>query len=584
MKMKARLFCIVSVFLNIFPLFSVAPDKIVHLPSQKPSWQSVLGGEAVAPIAETSYGFAVVSDGRMISGCTSKGTVLWQKSVRGIPSNHFSAWGDFLYLVTDKTVLNLINPSGVTVWSSDCGFKIAQPPLSGRDSRVFVHGKEFVACYGILGGLKWSVKIPQIRDDGLKELNDGSLLLIKDPLTDGKSTGTRISPFGEILEEITFAGEILSADSCDDGLLMTFSDGSCGLCSVQNDSLSSVWVKKNPGFSGEKFEVIGAKNSSCFLSGGKNGMLIQIIDNKSGGLKNQFSADDFDLASVLSSKKTDAGFFAANKNKAVEFTEDGEILWEAHLPPRSKWNYAAYTDKNQLVLCMKNWVLNSYTMSQSVSANKIQYKQKKKPYVTSSAQNQKIDGVSYVSMPLSKIEEIKLAFESGNYGAREKLMLSQLKEQTENFIGELRAGSNPATRSAASFFKDNPIFTQNMIEAAAVSQTDMFTGDLARMIELEKDLPVLNSLVRAAGKIRYDGEGELLKALGKISESQTARSDGTLCRAICDSTYEIVNFMGRPALNSQGKNILTNFLYPKYRSEIREYARETLSKIALSQM
>ncbi|HAC31900.1 MAG TPA: hypothetical protein DCF70_04675, partial [Treponema sp.] len=48
---------------------------------------------------------------------------------------------------------------------------------------------------------------------------------------------------------------------------------------------------------------------------------------------------------------------------------------------------------------------------------------------------------------------------------------------------------------------------------------------------------------------------------------------------ICDATYSIVQFMGRPALYRQGKNILSHFLYPQYDKAIRDYAAQTLKNI-----
>ena len=47
-------------FIILTSLQSQTPLRFANLNEQKPSWQSVIGGESVAPIAETSYGFAVV--------------------------------------------------------------------------------------------------------------------------------------------------------------------------------------------------------------------------------------------------------------------------------------------------------------------------------------------------------------------------------------------------------------------------------------------------------------------------------------------------------------------------------------------
>lgn len=75
--------------------------RTLDLSAQKPDWQSVIGGEAIAPAVETSYGIAVLTDGRMLSSCTSKGNVIWKKGVNGRPSKYFTERDDFLYVVTN---------------------------------------------------------------------------------------------------------------------------------------------------------------------------------------------------------------------------------------------------------------------------------------------------------------------------------------------------------------------------------------------------------------------------------------------------------------------------------------------------
>ena len=158
--------------LTLPAFFAQTPLRRENLQAQTPSWQAVIGGEAVSPCIETSYGVALLSDGRLLSACTSAGTVIWQRSIKGRPSPYLSAFGDFLYVVTDRTHLNLVNPSGMTLWTAIAPFEITDFPLVGRDGRVFVKGKKGIACYGLNGTRKW-----QVETDELGSLPFGVLVL-----------------------------------------------------------------------------------------------------------------------------------------------------------------------------------------------------------------------------------------------------------------------------------------------------------------------------------------------------------------------------------------------------------------------
>ena len=85
LKLSKKIYFFILFSLFLVNLQGESPLRSVDLSKQKPSWQAVIGGEAVAPAVETSYGFAVVSDGRMVSTCTFRGNVMWQRGVKGRP-------------------------------------------------------------------------------------------------------------------------------------------------------------------------------------------------------------------------------------------------------------------------------------------------------------------------------------------------------------------------------------------------------------------------------------------------------------------------------------------------------------------
>ncbi len=575
---------LLSFFIFIFASSSIwAQDssalRSVNISKTKPSWQAVIGGESVAPIAQTSYGFAVVTDGRMISTCTFTGNVMWQKSVKGRPTSAFTSYGDFLYAVTNDSLLNFINPSGKTVWSVDLGFKVIQTPLCGRDGRVFVYGQENLACYGLKGSQKWNLKIPGSQIYQINELPDGTLLALTNNEENSKTKGIRISVFGQILENITFAGKIVFASNTKDGVLLSFSDGSFGLCTSENSAAVSKWVLKNPASSSIIRAIISSEQISALLYNEGTLLKVLIIKNKTGELLKAFSCSALNLNDITSFRATPQGFFVSDSFRAIEFSQDGTVFWEAFLPSRAKWNYISYTDFNQLLLCQKDWTLNAYLMNQSVKAKNAQFTQTKiLPYTEPSKQIQKYDGVIYSSISQERIEEIKNAFYSKNFGTKEQQMLQELQELSLCYKEELYELSKNSHEDN-SFFSKNPLYTQPFLQAMSESETDIFTGDFAILLENEKSPIMLQALIAQAGNCLYDKNGEILKAFENIITKKLMRRDTKTAELICDSTYRIVSFMGRPAFYRQGKQIVSALMSSRFDQQTQEYARKTFSKI-----
>lgn len=572
-KKISSVFICALLCLNVYSYESL---KTVDLSKEKPSWKAVIGGEAVAPVAETTYGFGAVSDGRMVSTCTYSGNVMWQKGVKGKPSRFFSSWGDFLYTVSNKSTLNFINPSGVTVWSEDTGFEVTQPPVTGWDGRIFVQGDKNISCYGIKGTRKWTLKIPHIGSLPLRELTDGSFLIFLSKAEDGKTTALRISPFGEVIEEITFAGQILNTAQCPYGVLMTFTDGSSGLCSVENETAVSKWVYKNS-YRIPVDVIIAGNKETALLINTSSKTIIEIISNSAGELLNSFDIPYLNSKDIKYFRPTSRGFFACDSNTAVEFDSSGTVFFEAFLPQKNKWNYVKYTDKNQILICMKDWVLNSFLMSQTTEKSESKVA-KEKFYTKASSLNKKIDGITWTSTSFSRLEEIRDTLKKGNYGLQEKQILSELQEMTLSYIEELSSRTR-SSHEKISFYEDNPVYTQTLLEALTYVQTDTFSPLLAQILILENDPILLNTLILSAGKSGYDKNGELLKAFETIISKKIRAKDKKAAFLLCDSVYNIVAFMGRPALYRQGKQILSNFMYPQYDKDVKDYARKTLTKI-----
>ena len=154
---------------------------------------------------------------------------------------------------------------------------------------------------------------------------DGSILVFIEKLRDKKSIGLRISPFGEIIEEITFSGEILQAEECNFGILIVFTDSSIGLCSIENNIAVSRWIKK----AGEKSNicaVISRDNKCALIAENKPDTEIYILNIKNGELEKKFCINSFNPKELTLWQKTDRGFFITDLKKAVEFDCDCTIF------------------------------------------------------------------------------------------------------------------------------------------------------------------------------------------------------------------------------------------------------------------
>ena len=141
MNKKSALFLII-VFFSFAGLFGQTRKVIEqNLDMQNASWNVVIGGKALCKPQNTSYGFAVLTDGKMISAISNNGVKLWEHPVPGKPDPILTVFSsDFLLSVNDKRNLSLINPSGLTLWTKKIPFEITNSPSSGRDSRIFVKG------------------------------------------------------------------------------------------------------------------------------------------------------------------------------------------------------------------------------------------------------------------------------------------------------------------------------------------------------------------------------------------------------------------------------------------------------------
>ncbi len=568
-----------SIFFTLtFPLFT--QEKLSNFNT---SWSSVLPGNAICQPAVTSYGFCLATDARNIMGYSSNGTLLWEKKtgrVRNLTLTTLN--GDFiLFHDKDKNVIRLYNPSGTEIWYQSIDFKLTEKPFAGRDGRFFLYGEKTIICEGINGIIRWKTETEYQKNLPMQELPDGSIIIFLND-TEGKTRGLRISPFGEMLETITFAGSIKTADTCKDGILLTFIDGSAGLFSLKDGLAESRWVASTK--SGNALFTVHKNRQKYFLlSLSKNEITIYSLKAEDGSVELSKTISGIDGTSLLQARVTDSGIFLADNNKALLIDFDFNLCWEAILPETVKnktVNQLIYLEDDYLLMCSKNWSMNAYhTIQTTGRANKGDSVLKNIQADYSSFAPVDLNEINYYSQGaiLSSVKdsEHSLKLKEGMYGSEEKLWLSQALSIARLYSMDTLS-SDFGTRTEKSVFQTDSAGVEAVFVQLALLCTQQSQNAAATILQNSTNKTYCRAIL--SNLYGYDPDGKLLDAIER-NTSRAGNKDSSYLKAICDSVYSICLFMGRPAYNKKGKEILKSLMGVGYNSDTRTYARDTLKKI-----
>lgn len=569
--------------------------RTISLALSNVSWTSVMNGRAICSPVVTSYGFAVLSDARMIFACSRNGTVLWQRTVKGKTEPILSVLdGDFLLTVCNSSTINLISPSGLTLWSADTGFSIMEKPQQGYDGRIFVRGSKTLACYGMNGICKWKTNTDIESPLPLQELNDGSLLVFFSVLQDGKTKGLRISPFGEPLEEVIFSGIISSATTCSDGVLLIFAGGGAGLCSVRDGKEISLWAlgSSDKLFFPDKqcihtFFFPYKIHSAALIQPTEKGTQAILLRTTDGQIIRTLFFPGINAENlVCSSSSLYNGIpllvFADDK-RAVCQTEDGIPVWNTRLPLKqnssSGWDYLLYTSSDELVFFTSSWAVTGFRILQNISPSV------KSETVKSDYQSFYSDRNAIAFYPFQLTLDSALTDETitnnlrkGYYGYREAIWHTQLFSAGRRYFSYLNSTVSRELQEV-SVFDSDMTGTDEMLSRLSLFGTNDFSNLIASLMTVEKNSTHLRTLLRDAEECAYDPDGRILAAFDTVLFTISSKDDKTLI-TLCDAIYSVCRFMGRPAFYTHGKNLLFNLLNPEYSNKVHEKARKTLIRIA----
>lgn len=582
--MKKSLFAFAFLIFSflICPPFLTAQEK---LSNYNTSWTSVLPGNALCQPALTSYGFCVATDARNIMGYSYTGRLLWEKKTGRIRNVSLQALdGDFI-LFHDKSnnVLKLFNPSGSEIWSISMDFTLYDKPFVGRDGRFIVYGENKAVCYGINGSLRWILETPAQKKLPLQELPDGSIIIFLED-ENGFTKGLRISPFGELLENITFAGSIKNCWTCTEGILITFADGAAGLFSVDKESGLSKnrWVAQVQGSKNSLFAVKADGSDFRLIACSASDVTVFKIDLDTGLEVASKRITNINGNNILQLYYNDSGLFLCDSEDAVLISDDFSEIWSARMPDTVKnqsVSYISYLNEDYVLFFSRNWSINAYHTTQSTSA----YQAKS---VSKSIQ---ADYSSFISLDFSEFNyynqgaffnaikdpAIAESIRKGNFGSKEKEWLGQTLSLAKLYSFDNSSVEYNTHREKSVFNTDTAGFESILIQLALLC-TSQTQNAAAEIIAKSNNKSLCRVLM--ANMSGYDPDGKLIGALEQNAE-RAGNKDSAYINTICDAVYSVCLFMGRPAYNKKGKEIIKKFMGAGYTSNVRNYARDTLKKI-----
>ncbi len=559
---KKTFFTILSFLLVSYHVFCAT----YTLSMESPDSQEILNGELVSEPVSTENGFTLFCEGRMMCAIDTKGKTQVKKLLKGRVNQFNSSYKDFTVCVLNKYTITLINPSLQVSWQVNSDFDITQKPYICPDGRIYTRGKTKLQCHGLNSVKKWSCSIAQSLDLPLTVLDDSSILINVSSPKAQTSIFKRIDKYGNELTDIVFAKKVTDIKSVKSGFLAVFDDTSYSLYSFKGDE-----VKQRASFTVPGIYIDGLflrnKNEIALLTK-ENGLTITFISENNGKVKSIAQILDIDTKAITEISQTKDGVFVSDDKTCYEINSFGKTVWSANLPGRTKWNYITYTNTGYVLLFLKDWFINTYKIRSITPTQKKSDLKLPEPLFNDTE----------VIIDKAIVEQMKKDFTSDNIAAKEKLYLESLYTQMSQYKACFTRESGN-TRAFQSIYITNPLYTQDILDVMACTGTTDFNLFFSEMIKSEDNADNLTALIKSAGKLKYDIDGQILDALYISIEKANFFDETNLMECVCDTVYEICAFMGKETITNKGRLIMTKLVYPQYNKKIREYAKKTMGRL-----
>ena len=559
----------------------------IELTNLNATWGRVLPGKLICPPQTTPSGFAVMTDAHNLMSFSSQGRIIFEKTLSRSAGGTFGVLknGFFAVVTASSKKITLLNPDGKELWTIAVDFKITDSPFTGRDGRFFVRGTDLLCCFGMNGIQKWSTKTPVQSKMPVQELPDGSLIVFLQELEQGKTKAVRITPFGELVEEITFAGEVTNALTTPYGILLVFTDGTSGLFDLVDNKSTHKWLFKKDQLqkTNKDFFILSQNKENVIYINIKNtNVEIDYINLKDGSINNSFIIDE-DIIPTYG-WYNESGVFIADSKKACFYNNAGRYLWSGILPDaKSKGapTHTSFTTDNCFLLFCSDWSIHAFRTAHSVSeqATVTDTKKFNTDYLNFYEINTTLLELSF-PIPINKellLPERSLLLSAGNYGKTEQEYVSELLSVCTAYKNVMTT-TNFGTRVEKSVFETDSAGMENILSQLCLFGTDTFCEYVSYFLKTETNKALIHTLLRGIVSNGYDPEGKIISSLEYLARN-TSDKDETLLKDICDAVYSVCVTMGSSAIEPVGKDTLTTLLYPKYTSTVRDYSRNTLKKL-----
>lgn len=573
-----------TVFSNIYAASTASSESITKVDEMDRSWFNVLSGSPSSAPLNTNYGFLIVEDSKFLSSYSRSGQRLWQTNTKAKIKDISISETEFIAVTNQNNQLQLINPSGLVLWTKSLGFISLSAPFFGFDGRTFVRGINQLSCFGINGIQKWTIKTDNQNSLEPKLLNDGSIILFLEKTHDGKTCALRISPFGNVLEEIVFQGKVVNAFTCDSGIILVFSSGEIGMASIKADSsketglIYSKWINK---------DVKCTEYSSCRkLSATKYAIFtpgyLVVINTDKGQIEKYFNIPEITDNNYLFFETIDDKFVIAQNSSCTVYNLSGKKIKHIQMPSKSgkyKWEFSFFMNSGYLTFLSKDWTINSFKIistSKEKESPTFSYYQSKKLI---SGYKSYITNLDYKPEKRTFGAESFNALKSGNYGLKE-INISNIVNTVINSYYESKTtvSMNRDTFELISV-QYNLADMENILNLIPLLQSHYFQQKIAYLLSVEDDKTMILKLLKTVNECGYDPGGEILSQI-ELLVKRTNPKDQAILQSCADAVYEICRFMGRPALLSKGKEILGGLFYPQYDESTKKAARSAMQKLA----
>ena len=578
---------ILRTFLALLFLFSSAQTypQAVEIENLDRSAVYVSGGSITSPPHKTNWGFICVQDNRFISAASKSGQNLWLTNVQDKINYICVTHNDFTYVVTQKNNLSLLNPSGLKLWTSAIDFTPVNEPLADSD-RVYITSGTEVSCYSISGLKKWKIQTEKQSSLKMRLLNDSSILVFLEKTDGAKTCAVRISPYGNIIEQIVFQGTVLNSFYTEYGVILAFSDGKIGMCSVdfskkgiENYMTFSKWVNNRVFCNSNTVSRKVSEKEYALFTPKESVYIINISD---GICKLSFSVPELKQNVRPSFDFVDNKFIIFDDTDCAIYGVNGKLIKTYKMPLKNgkySWNHSLFIDHGILCFFAKDWTINVFKIISTSKENEISKYDVYEEINSTHRRNTFLTNEVYYPKKSSFSDSVYKTVKQGNYGPEEIRITEDLNAVLTARIEEKNTRQTRPREENIIKILYTPSDMERVINLVPELHSIYLQETLLEYLKNENDRTLKAKALDAFCAFPYDPDGEILTEIERIIRT-SGKDDYIILKSCTECVYSICRFMGRPALYSKGRKILSSLFYPQYDEKTKSASRAALQKLA----